>query len=578
MTASAHYVIFTNQLLMTRDSAQSSTPREVDSNQTYVKEALALIAIILGLILCVAGDSYQGDAVSYLDMGDHFFSGDWNAIVNGLWSPLFPFLHGLTRFLLKPSMVREPLVVQLTNWMIFIAALLSFQFYWGELLGFYDDLSCRVGETTCSTLSSREFWFLGYATFSLLHVRLVTFTNPDTLLSAVVYLAAGLIIRIKLRGPTLWRFLLFGLILGLGFLAKAVMLPLTGVFLGAAVLPNLRQRLVLPYAAVSILVFSLVAGPYVFELSKKEGHFTTGEAGALNYAWHVNQAPFAHWQGESPDLGRPVHATREILSSPRIYEFATPFTVTYPPWYDPSYWNRGLTPRFDLAEELVAFEATLKELLKEIWYQGVLATGVLILLAMREAPRRMLKEYLSVWYLWAPSFAAFMIYSLLWIEGRYLSQFFLMMWGSILMLVRLPRGIENRRFIRTVVVVVVVLIGIKLAGSVVKDGIQGHDAAKLQMQIARDLAARGIRPGERAAVVGGTLGDGWAKLAQIYVIAEVVDRDKFWTSDSAQQKEICQLLARTGATIMLAEMPEWNSGPVGWERVGATDVWLFHLQ
>jgi hypothetical protein len=95
---------------------------------------LFCVSAFLGLILAICGNSYRGDSVSYLDMADRFFSGNWQAILNGLWSPLYPFLLGLARWLIKPSMHWESLVVQLTNWLIFLTTILSFQFFWGEVL------------------------------------------------------------------------------------------------------------------------------------------------------------------------------------------------------------------------------------------------------------------------------------------------------------------------------------------------------------------------------------------------------------------------------------------------------------
>jgi hypothetical protein len=290
--------------------------------------------------------------------------------------------------------------------------------------------------------------------------------------------------------------------LALGFLAKAVMLPLAGVFLTAAVLPSLRQRLVLPYALASVLAFLAFAGPYIFELSRKEGHLTAGEAGTLNYAWHVNGAPFVHWQGELPGLGTPKHPTRKILSSPQIYEFAIPLLATYPPWYDPSYWNEGLHARFDGVDQLGAFKANLGQFLRVFWSQGVLIASVLVLLAMRQMRRSIFKEYLAIWYVWAPALAAFVIYGVVWVEGRYLSQFLVLIWGAALILVRLPRGTESRRLIRAVVAVAVTLMGLRVAVNLVKDSVRGHHAAELQMQIAEGLAAKGLQEGVRLTVEG----------------------------------------------------------------------------
>jgi len=53
------------------------------------------------------------------------------------------------------------------------------------------------------------------------------------------------------------------------------------------------------------------------------------------------------WQGEDA-TGTPKHPVRQLLSNPRLYEFATPVGGTYPPAYDTSYWMEGVRPHFSL--------------------------------------------------------------------------------------------------------------------------------------------------------------------------------------------------------------------------------------
>ncbi len=313
-----------------------------------LKILLPSVSICLGLILADCGAAFQGDTVSYLDMGDYFFAGDGRAILNGLWSPLFPFIHGLTRWIIQPTMRWEPLLFQLTNFAVYVSTVLAFQFFWSQVSCLYRFLSQRESHSPHATFSESEFWVLGYAIFLFMQLDLMTFMSPDMLLSTIVYLTVGLVLKIRLHGPTLVRFCLLGLLLGVGFLAKAVMLPLAGTFLAAAVLSNFRRRFLLSYALAASVVFAGVVSPYIYELSRQKGHFTTGEAARLNYAWHVDDAPFTYWQGELAELGKPEHPPRQIFSSPLVYEFATPIRGTYPPWYDPSYWEAGLRVRFDL--------------------------------------------------------------------------------------------------------------------------------------------------------------------------------------------------------------------------------------
>ena len=51
-------------------------------------------------------------------------------------------------------------------------------------------------------------------------------------------------------------------------------------------------------------------------------------------------------------MAHQYHPTRKIYDDPTMYEFGTPFKVTYPPWYDPSYWYEGVKLTLDPREQL----------------------------------------------------------------------------------------------------------------------------------------------------------------------------------------------------------------------------------
>ena len=55
------------------------------------------------------------DGISYLDIGDKVWSGDWPALVNGYWSPIYGFFLGLALKVLKPSSYWEFPAVHLVN-------------------------------------------------------------------------------------------------------------------------------------------------------------------------------------------------------------------------------------------------------------------------------------------------------------------------------------------------------------------------------------------------------------------------------------------------------------------------------
>src|SRR5580700_770536 len=82
--------------------------------------------------------------------------------------------------------------------------------------------------------TQRPFLVFGYAIFLFMHLDLVAFVTPDMLLSTIVYCLAGLTVEMKLSGSSLRRSCLLGILLGAGFLMKAVMLPLAPSFLSCA--------------------------------------------------------------------------------------------------------------------------------------------------------------------------------------------------------------------------------------------------------------------------------------------------------------------------------------------------------
>ena len=64
-----------------------------------------LVAVALGLIeVWVFRHNIKDvDGISYLDMGDAYLRGDWMTAINGLWSPFYAWILGLSMLALKTS-------------------------------------------------------------------------------------------------------------------------------------------------------------------------------------------------------------------------------------------------------------------------------------------------------------------------------------------------------------------------------------------------------------------------------------------------------------------------------------------
>src|ERR1700674_3864193 len=95
---------------------------------------------LLGLILAsLQSWSFRhfvtADAIAYLDMSDFVVPGaGWQRIISGVWSPLYPFLIGVGRWILRPSPSGEIAPCHLFNIVIFVFAFACFEFLMRNLL------------------------------------------------------------------------------------------------------------------------------------------------------------------------------------------------------------------------------------------------------------------------------------------------------------------------------------------------------------------------------------------------------------------------------------------------------------
>jgi hypothetical protein len=538
------------------------------------------VALIIGLALLLVGDAFAGDSTSYLDMGDAFFQGHWKAILNTLWSPLYPLLIGLARWIAKPSMQWQPLVVNLTNLLIYVLTLSAFHYFWSRLLRIYRTDSKIAGAGTFASFSDLQFWALGYAVFLLIYLDGITNISPDLLLSAIVFFCCGLILTTHLNGPTAYRFSALGILLGAGFLTKAIMLPLAPFFLASAIGAARPRRVAVQLPLVTLFFFVIITGPYVLALSHVNRRFTVGDAGPLNYLWHVNRVPFVPYTGsiDALALGKPRFPIHQLWKAPDAYEYEAVSGVTYSPWYDPGKLMSGLHVHLSWKEQFATVSTNLRTLLGWLWDQRALAGGILVLLGVGPPWRTTFREFLSKWFVWLPAAAALSLYLLTSIEYRYLAQFMMVFWGTTFLLVRVPGENKGERFVTAGFVVMLLMLTIHLAHDFADD-VGRRRLVKTQMQIAERLSANGVRPGDRVAVVDANLGDEWQKLLNLSVVAEIPydQQNKFWSLAPEERAAIFQALARSGAKVLVAPTaPDW-APTTGWIKVADAGAYMLRL-
>jgi F0F1-type ATP synthase membrane subunit c/vacuolar-type H+-ATPase subunit K len=553
------------------------------------------LAIALGSLQAWANRmTLVNDTVSYLDMGDYIWRGQWAMAINGIWGPLYATILGVANGLFRPSLYWEYPMVHLVLFVIFLFTLWSFDFFLRELI-----LLRRESE------SSEEFsipdwvWLaIGYTVFlwSSLQLIGVSETNPDMLIAAFFYLVCGLMIRIR-RGTAGWlAYLGLGAVLGLGYLTKSIMFPVALICIAVASVYSRKPRQ-MPQLCGTVLLFLAVAGPFIATLSLARGRVTFGESGRYNYAVHVNRLTQIHWQGESPGNGRPQHGTRQIFDRPATFEFGTPIEATYAAWYDPSYWYEGVRTRFDLRQET---RVLAKQLMWEFYLffdlGGSLIAGLFVMFYMGGRKWRVLEDISKHWFLLVPAVATLGMYALIHFETRYLAPFVVVAGLCLFFSVHLPVSVESHRLCSAVAILIFAMFlspSDWLLHDLSKEWHAGQLAASKSdpnsdQEVASRMYQLGVRPSDRiASLEYSNYGAAtWARLARVRIVAEVYYwptlpetlANDFWKADSATQREVIQALAETGASVVVSQETPSGADASSWRRVGNSQYYTYRIR
>jgi len=544
-----------------------------------------LLAVALGgLEAWLSRNDMYSDGISYMDVGDAFVQGQWNEAVNAYWSPLYPILLGTAASVLKPSAEWQFATVHLVNFLLYLAALACFHCFLVALIRYKEDRHAD---------RSDSWWWIpaGYALFLWTTLRLigVSVVSPDMAVATSIYGAAAALLRIKTDRAKFRHFALLGLALGLGYLAKAPMLPMAVVFLVLSWFAAKNSRRAVAGTLLAAAVFGVVAGPFIAALSRQQGHLTFGESAKLNYIWYVNHIPRYHWQGEPSGSGTPVHAERQIFDSPPVYAFEQPVRGTYPIWKDPAYWFDGIQARIDPKRTFLQVVEN-SDVYYDVFFrsQPLFALAFVILLLWsgeaREFPRRLLRE----WIVWVPPLCAFSMFALVHVETRMIGAYVVILWLGLFAALALPQG-------RVVASVTTALAGVVIVGLCVSDlgemksrGIafvlRGDNSSSPPLQIATALGRLGINRGDKVAWIRPQPFDQkqnywWARVAKIQITSEVPvgQGDKFWSAPETVKEQALQSMARTGARALIATSVPAGALTEEWQPLGKTGYFTLML-
>jgi hypothetical protein len=545
-----------------------------------------LIALLLGSVQAwqTRMDIYP-DGISYLDLADAWLRGDWEAAVNGHWSPLYPWMIAAASALLQPDAASDPILLHGVNFLAYLMALAAFD----RMLGEVEALAAvSTAESDAGLMPAMgAVRALAYPLFAWASLVLISLglTTPDLLLTAILYLAVAMVLRIQRGESSVTRFAALGFVMGVGYLAKSIMFPLAAFVAISAVAAHGWRRGFVFRGAVFVIGFSLVAGPYVTTLSSRLQRFSYSEAATHNYAWLINGVEYyAHWQGGPPGAGTPLHPTRILHVDPTVYEFAHPVAGTYPPWYDPTYWYDGVTPHFDFERQLANTLAEVRDCARWAFYDQSFAVGGLVvawlfgvgalLSTVPSGSNVLLRRLLNQHPLLLPAVAGCAMYAALLFVPRYVAAYLTLIGVAMIAAVPLPPDARPHmsRLCQCVAGVLWCIVAVEFG---MPQG--GVEDATPEVAVAHDLRSQGLAEGTPMAFVGNSFRAYWARFGRFRIVSEIRpdEAEAYRAADDQTLERVHDAFRKSGAVAVVAQRTPPRQE--GWRRIGQSNYFVLRL-
>jgi Ca2+/Na+ antiporter len=571
-------------------------------------------------------DHYQvdGDAVSYMDIGDLMRSHQWAGVINGYWNPLYPAALSIGHILFHPTRYTELHVYYLVNFGIFLLEMLAVVAFTDALIQLRE-----LRETVTATTNALPFVldrhtlrYLGIAILVISSQRELSMgkVRPDALLLAFLLFALAALLK-HLATNHLRYAALMGLALGLAYLTKSFAFVFTLLCIMALVAFRFfwQRQSIARIVAAALLVFacfSIVAGPYIAALSKQKGRFDFGDSGNLNYVWFVSGTEKMHLQQDEPSLFGAaevhlIHPDKQLLKSPPIFSYKQLPYGTYPDWFDASFFNEHIKPHMDPHLEIIVIGQCIMRILRYMCNHP--EPWVLLVLLFFAGARLHTRSRLHPG--WRPSSNAFWlapvliaiavlcIYAIVNVEDRYLSAAFLALLLPLFAAMRLSAyqssAIQSNAT-RTAASAAVLLLALLTIG----------ESARMVGEMRRDLitikypggwydsnvygAARalndlGVGPGDTVACIGDMAcldTPYWARLAGVRILTEIFKPAEFpvysFLATMPNRDQAYDVVRREGAKVLIGYfepglMTGTTPASAGWIQLGGTPYYALPL-
>ncbi len=530
---------------------------------------------------------YMEDAWSYLDIADNYLRGDFAAALSSYWSPLYSWLLALCFSLLHPPICEKFVVLKIVNFASFLFVIFAFERLLDQVLAWYGaDLDEQHGRLKVSARLIEVSSYIVFI-FMSLSVGAVWKDTPDLLMSGFLYAAAALTVAFWRGGLSRFKQALLGGALAAGYLCKAVMVPVSLVYLIVLALAPQPRGLRLRAILTVIGAFLVLAGPYIAAISWQHQRLLFSSTMPYNYAlWVLRSAPFCHALANRPANQLPVeftHPSEVIFAEPQVFYFAEPFHATFATHYDPAYWYEGVKVYFDGEQQFVASVASISVLVRLFF--GWLFFGWLVLLCgcrSRALSLQSMKERLA---LFLPALAGMLVYTValncntLFAE-RYFPGFFVLWYLGLMGAVRLPNTNKARKILLLSTIVSLTGMGwrftVELSNNLSAFANSGNNPDCLVVNRLNEL---GLKAGDQLANMDHLRKIGWAQMGHFRFVADILDDEKFWQLSSEKREALYATLRERKIKVLTyanGEHPPLHY-PAGWQKVPGTQLWFYLL-
>lgn len=535
------------------------------------------LLVIAVVAICTWGARLRinPDGIAYLDVSDYFLAHGLSDPHVGYWSPLFPAVLALARGVFGTGPGFERQLAHIVNFCVFLLALVAYELFLRAQWRAVASESVDGERGLPLTRRALAFFAFGYMLLAWMGIDLLSpsFMTPDIMTAATLFAAAALVLNIDAAADgrtTAIQAVALGVVLGLGYLGKAVMFLVALLLLATLAIHALRRSRSLRPIVVATLCFALTVAPGVWSASRVGRHLTFGDSGRLNYGWFIGGVPSPYWF--VPGLAVPAPLTRpakidpvngislDTLSRlsllPRVYDADNPaIGGTFPIWYDAVQWYpHGFRFSPSLRRQQHAFRQN------SMWLWGqfdLLFLGILVVLGVGGASLRHAWDVELT--LIVPCVAVVVLYLLVYIETRYVGPFIIV--ATVAAVAgAFGAGMDHARAAAARVArraaLVVAAVQVIHSSGAIADQVEFGRRPDVDGTLA-GAVVRSVGEHARVAIIGDPFAAHWTRLARSRVVAFVPpgEAEMFWAGPDSTRTAIIDSLRALRVALIVADQP-----------------------